>query len=203
MNTTEKITALVLASGMGSRFGGDKLSHKIEVNGQAPLAIGVISALKVKPFVDEVICVIRPNDTALKQAYLNHGFSVVENPDFKQGLSSSIKAGINAINADTKNHYMICLADMPYIKADSYKAVTELFKARLKNKADIIVRPRLSEKNKLGHPVIFSHVFKTDLLTLKGDDGGKPLLQKYGFDSLEVNDFGVLTDIDFKADLNP
>jgi len=205
ITSTDIITAIVLASGSGSRFGGKKLLHEVVINNNLPLALGVISALNVKPFVDHVICIVQPEDKALKKQFEFHGFTTVDNLDFEQGLSSSIKAGIrfcqeNYTNA-SNNHYMICLADMPYIEANTYKAVTKQFRASIKTHANTIIRPVLTEYNKSGHPVIFSKKFETELLNLTGDDGGKPIIKQHGFDSVNVDDAGVLADIDYLKDI--
>ena len=206
ITSTNTITAIVLASGLGSRFGGKKLLHKLIINDKPPLALGVISALNVKPFVDHVICIVQPEDKVLKQQFEFHDFTTVDNPDFKQGLSSSIKAGIrfcqNNYKYASSNHYMICLADMPYIEANTYKAVTKQFKARIKTHANTIIRPVLTDNKKAGHPVIFSNKFETELLNLSGDDGGKPIVKQHGVDSVIVDDAGVLADIDRKTDIH-
>lgn len=193
------ITAIVLASGLGTRFGGDKLLKNIPYDENLKLPIGLISALNIKPHVDNVICIVRPNDLKLKQLFQVQGFHTVDNPDFEQGLSSSIKAGILACQEN--NHYLICLGDMPYIQANTYQASIAHFLQGLKTRPNTIVRPVLKENNKAGHPVIFSNTFKGQLLNLVGDDGGKPVIKQNGFSPIAVNDKGILEDIDRPTDI--
>lgn len=197
----QKITAIVLAAGLGSRFGGDKLltpiQHPDKTNSKQPL--GLISALNVQPHVDEVICIIKPNDQALKTLFESKGLKTICNANYETGLSSSIKAGIKACEDSQNHHYMICLADMPYIQAMTYKKIIEAF-----NCIQTITRPMFITEtgiNKSGHPVIFPHKYRNELLNLTGDEGGKPLIKRYDVNQVITSDSGIIMDIDVKQDI--
>lgn len=100
---TAKVTGLLMAAGMGSRFGGHKLRHPLS-NG---LPMGVQSALNLKQIVDEVICVVRPDDHVLIGLFEERGFTIVKNPEHNTGLSSSIKAGVKA--ASDSDYWIVAL----------------------------------------------------------------------------------------------
>lgn len=200
-NPILKISAVLLASGNGIRFGGDKLLHPINHpdahSHEHKQAIGLISALNVQPFVDEVICVVRPDDLTLTTIFKTHGMKIIENPDFSEGLSTTIKHGVKGAKAE--NAIMICLGDMPFIKPESYQSLLKLFNA---NPARIT---RLMYENngtvQAGHPVIFPASEKEALQQIKGDSGAKALLKKKDVLSDITNDNGVIFDIDTQQDL--
>lgn len=193
------ITAIVLASGLGSRFGGDKLLKNIPYNKDLALPIGLISALNVRPHVDQVICVVRPHDIQLQQLFQIQGFQTIDNPNFKEGLSSSIRTGVLACAKDS--HYLICLGDMPYIQSNTYQSLITRFLNHTKDQTKTIARPMFNENHKQGHPVIFSNDFKKALLSLSGDNGGKSILKKNDVLTVNLNDHGILDDIDYPENI--
>lgn len=200
---TPKITAVLLASGSGTRFGGDKLLHLINDFSMHPSeqkqAIGLTSALKVQAFVDEVICVVRPDDLILTKLFKAHGLKTIENPDFKTGLSASIQHGVKAAKAD--NAIMICLGDMPFIKPGSYQSLIEKFNANPDRITRLMYQNDDTKPKQAGHPVIFPASTKQALQQLKGDSGAKALLKEIDVLCAITNDNGVVFDIDTQQDL--
>jgi molybdenum cofactor cytidylyltransferase len=201
-NIKPNISAIILAAGNGSRFGGDKLLHEIEYTNNkdsiTSKSIGLISALNVLPHVDEVVCVVRPNDTQLIKLLEPHPFTIVTNKDYQQGLSSSIKAGVLAVKP--ANNIMICLADMPFIKTHSYQAVIDGFNAD----KNTVCRPVFFNEHSIlkpGHPVIIPNKFKDKLMKLNADKGAQLLIQSLPVHTVRLVDQGVIRDIDRKEDL--
>jgi len=200
-NIKPKVTALVLAAGKGTRFGGDKLLHAIPYTNQdgtiSTSAIGLISALNVKPHVDDVLCVVRPHDHDLINLYKEHGLSIVTNDEYEVGLSTSIQKGIESIKPN--HHIMICLADMPLIQAHSYQGLIKHFNAD----PNLICRPYNTEyiHEQPGHPVIFPCSLKPLLLTLDGDKGAQGLISQHPINLVSVCDKGIYLDIDTQQDL--
>lgn len=199
---TQPITAILLAAGSARRFKSNKLMHQIISRPSGlkvkALPMALMSALNAKPHIDRLICVVRPEDQALQAELKRHKLETVLNPNHQQGLSSSITAAIKYINPE--HNIMICLADMPYIKASSYKAIIHQFQSNPKS----IARPmlELNGVSKPGHPVIIPNHLRSDLLKLSGDTGASHLLKTNPPNILLLEDMGIYQDIDTPEDLN-
>jgi len=187
------ITGLIMAAGMGRRFGGDKMLHPIENPSGPALAMGLQSALNLRPWVDEVICVLRPQDQRLKQLFIQHGFKTQVNPHHQQGLSSSLVTGIEA--APHADMWLIALGDMPFIQPASYRQLKQVLDAG--DKQQIV---RLSHQQRPGHPVVFPQRLKGQLLALRGDEGASTVVKQEQPRLIEVNDAGIHRDIDRPGD---
>lgn len=195
---------LLLAAGQGSRFGGDKLRHRLE-NGTP---MGLQAALNLKQAVDEVICLVRPEDKTLIKIFSEQGFTVVKNSEHRSGLSSSIRTGIKA--RPDADYWLIALGDMPYIQSRTYQALSHnIDKALRQNKHQHnIIRPVFSHSNNQnekqpGHPVAFPNRFKDKLLALSGDIGAASIVNKASHETrlISVNDAGILKDVDERRHL--
>jgi molybdenum cofactor cytidylyltransferase len=91
---------------------------------------------------------------------------------------------------------VIALADMPFLEPATIKAVAERVRA-----GDAIVAPVY--RGERGHPVGLASRFRTELETFRGDEGARSLLraQKEQIRLLEVQDAGVVRDVDTPGDL--
>ncbi len=189
------ITGIVLAAGMGSRFGGDKMLHLIKHEDGTDIPMGLLSALNLKPWVDQIICVVRPQDEALIKLYKQHGFNIHKSENYQQGLSASLIAGVQA--SHNASAWVVALGDMPFIKSSSYEKIKKGLAATLNNK--IVV---LTYNNKPGHPVAFPQRLKNNLLGLQGDVGARSIVLSEGENivSLEAADKGIHLDIDYRLD---
>ena len=213
------IVGVILAAGLGSRFGGDKLLHPLpnqkralnnaqaekQVNTQTHLAMGLQSALNLAPYVDEVMCVVRPEDKVLAELFTEHGFKVCVSEDYQKGLSASFMAGVKA--SDQASMWWIALGDMPFVQQASYHAIQQqaLLQAQKPESEQKIIRPYsiTSASPKPGHPVVFPKRLKAQLLNLTGDEGAKAILKSERDDVLQVllKDKGIHLDVDELSDL--
>ncbi len=206
------IVGVLLAAGLGSRFGGDKLLHLLpnqkrttQANTDSELAMGLQSALNLAPYVDEVVCVVRPEDKTLASLFTQHGFKVCISVDYQKGLSASFMAGVQA--SEQASMWWIALGDMPFIKEASYRSIQKqvLLQADMPENEQKIIRPFSTTGTSLkpGHPVIFPKRLKKQLLNLTGDEGAKAILKQEREDVLQVllEDNGIHLDVDEIADL--
>jgi molybdenum cofactor cytidylyltransferase len=117
---------------------------------------------------------------------------LVQNPDFADGLGTSLKAGIAAVPADADGA-VVCLGDMPQVDA---ALIDRLIAAFDPDRGALVVVPTFEGKR--GNPVLWSRRFFPDLMAIEGDVGARHLIGRYREAVLEVPVAGkaALTDID-------
>ena len=104
----------------------------------------------------------------------------VHNPNFADGLSTSLKAGIAALPAEIDGA-IVCLGDMPQIDA---KLIDRLIAAFHPERGALVVVPTIAGKR--GNPVVWSRRFFPDLATIDGDVGARHLIAGYQEAVVEV-----------------
>lgn len=129
--------------------------------------------------VDEVIVVTGNQAETIAKKVGKRPVKVVLNPDYRLGMSTSLKTGLASIDKDAEA-VMVVLADQPFIDAALINRLIDEFTCRNKG----IVVPVF--KGKRGHPIIFATKYRDELLQLRGDAGAKVLLQSHPDDVLEV-----------------
>jgi len=159
------MTAIILAAGFSKRFGGNKLLA--EINGK-PIIFKVVETVQKCGF-EEIILVSRSSH--VKELFKDSDINVVINENAAQGISTSIKCGI--LNAESADSFMFFVADQPFIDEKTVKALMEAYKSK---KGSIIV-PLYNGVN--GNPVIFAGAWKTELLKLTGDIGGRAIIKAH------------------------
>ena len=194
----KNIAALLLAAGSSRRFGThDKLCAL--VNGK-PIIAHAASKITSQLFSDR-IAVLNVNHSRLQALLNNAGFKTAINPNAKNGMGSSLAVGIRVIAKNRNNKSdAICvfLGDMPAIRAET---IETMVKATDNRDGPYILVPCF--KKQRGHPVIFTHHFFRDLSSLSGDEGGRNIMKKQDrfISTIEVDDPGILFDIDLTGDL--
>lgn len=107
------------------------------------------------------------------------------------GMGDSIAAAVRATSQ--ANGWLIVLGDLPLIQADTLRSLA----VALANH-DVVVP---TYKGQRGHPVGFSARCRESLANLKGDQGAAAVVRSFGATTLEMDDVGVILDIDTVADL--
>ncbi len=158
-----EFTAIILASGFSKRFKyGNKLIFKYEGK---PIVEHVMDAIKkCKRFKD--IILVSSYDDILDLAKIK-GFIFIKNIYHNEGIASSIRLGVE--NSKDTN-YMFFVGDQPGLDENLINKLLENF-----NGEDITV-PVFNGEFK--NPVIFPNKFKSKLLDLKGDIGGRVLIKE-------------------------
>jgi molybdenum cofactor cytidylyltransferase len=116
----------------------------------------------------------------VEQALAGLPVAFTHNPDFADGLSGSVKAGIAALPADA-DAAIICLGDMPQVDAALIDRMVEAFDP---SRGALIVVPTFEGKR--GNPVLWARRFFHDLSELQGDVGARHLIGTYADAVVEV-----------------
>ena len=185
------IRGLLLCGGKSSRFGTDKLCVEID---SSPLAAH--SARHLLAGAGNSLAVIPPGATALRAVLEKAGCEILESPHSVRGLGASLAAGIAA--TPDADGWIVALGDMPFIQPATIAAV----RRRLEEGAPIAA-PVMRATGERGHPVGFSRVLREELAALDGDEGARSVLARHraGIALIEVDDAGIVKDIDTPADL--
>jgi molybdenum cofactor cytidylyltransferase len=183
-----RIAAIVLAAGRSTRMGGpNKLLA--DIRGKPLVRIAAEEALGSR--ADGVIVVTGYQRERVEQALAGLKVRFVYNPDFAQGLSTSLKAGLAAVPSEADGA-IVCLGDMPQVRADMIDRLIGAFDPA---RGALIVVPTIEGKR--GNPVLWSRRFFPELAGLEGDVGARNLIGTYGEAVAEVPaDAAALLDID-------
>ena len=184
-----RIAALVLAAGRSQRM-GEKNKLLIKLDGQSMITrvVGQIAAAALDPCI-----VVTGHEAADVRAALG-GSSVIfiHNPDYAQGLSGSLRAGLKALPQDVDG-VLICLGDMPDVRAAHLQKLIAAFDPV---EGRTICVP--TYQGKRGNPVLFGAQFFAEMMSVSGDAGAKHLIGEHSDLVCEVamEDAAILLDID-------
>lgn len=186
--------AVVLAAGAGSRFLGDR--HK--------LATDVTTELGTRPLVEHaiehalaagigpVVVVTGAAPLALPTA-LAARVTVVANPSWAEGQSSSIAAGIAVASDLGADHVLVGLGDQPGVAPSAWRTVADA-----PPEWPIVVASYDGRRGP--HPVRL-HRSVWPLLPVSGDDGGRTVMREHPDLVHEVSCSGTAADIDTLEDV--
>jgi molybdenum cofactor cytidylyltransferase len=184
-----RIAAIVLAAGRSTRMGGpNKLLA--EIGGKPLVRIAAEQALasKARPVV-----VVTGHQHDKVEAAL-HGLDLrfTHNPNFAEGLSTSVRAGLAALPTDADG-VIVCLGDMPQVTAPLIDKLTTAFDPE---KGALVVIPVIDGKR--GNPVVWARRFFPELMAIDGDVGARHLIGRYPEAVAEValTDTAALVDVD-------
>lgn len=183
------IAAVVLAAGRSTRMGAvNKLIA--EIGGKPLVRIAAEQALASR--ARSVIVVTGHEREKVEQALAGLPVELVHNPDYAEGLGTSLKAGIGAVPEDADGA-IVCLGDMPQVDS---ALIDKLIAAFEPEKGAFVVTPSIDGRR--GNPVVWSRRFFSDLMAIQGDIGARHLIASYAEAVVEVPVTGdaALTDVD-------
>jgi len=184
-----KVAALVLAAGRGTRMGGpNKLLEEIGGKPIVRWAVEAAAASRARP----VVVVTGHEGDRVAAALKGLEFQRVHNPDFAEGLSTSLKAGLAALPADV-DAVAVTLGDMPEVTG---ALIDRLARAIDPARGMLIAVP--TRDGRRGNPVVWTRRFFEELRHLEGDVGARHLIAQHNESVVEVavDDEGAFRDID-------
>ena len=184
------ISGVVLAAGASSRMGRPKLA--IQLLGRTLLSYALDSFLRSG--VDEIIMVVREGQEVPPEPDSDARVRLVVNPDWREGMSSSLKAGIRSVKGEAA---VVGLGDQPLLRPSTIDELIRKYRAT----AARIVVPVFDSRR--GNPVLFDRSLFPQILKLGGDVGAKSLIDQNtgALAEVLVDDPGVVMDVDLPSDL--
>jgi len=208
------VVGVLLAAGTSSRFGKkNKLlvqlepedvhndqSYNLKENNREPVIRHSAHTL-LDAGLECVWVVVGHESNRIRRALSGLDVGFIENPAYKTGHGSSIRAGAQAINTKTLvqksvDAVVFGLGDMPYVKPDSVRALIRAYE----NGAGSALAA--GYENQRGNPVLFDKRHFTSLISCEKNKGGKEVLLSAPDGAvIETNDPGVQHDIDKQSDI--
>jgi molybdenum cofactor cytidylyltransferase len=187
-----RITGLLLAAGSASRFGSDKLLHRLPHG----VPIAVQAARHLKSELQQVIAVVSSRSGDLAAMLRAEGCAVCVCENAAEGMGASLACAARAAGA--ADGYLIALADMPFVRPSSIAAVRDALAG-----GAALAAPYFRARR--GHPVGIAGRFRAELEALGGDEGARRIIAAHEAQLMKVpvGDPGVIRDIDRPADLAP
>ncbi len=184
------VAVLVLAAGLSRRMGdSNKLLLRLP-SGKSILRTTLETA--VTAATGPVLLVAGHDAAAVAQEAVELDVQTIFTPDYTQGLSASLRAGLAAVPADCAGA-LICLGDMPFIPPALLRDLCLAFAPAADQD---IVQP--TYRGQPGNPVLWGRRYFAKIMELSGDIGARHLLlaNTQSLLRLEVNTPAVLADID-------
>lgn len=193
-----RVAAVVLAAGRGSRFGALK---QLLPWHDVPLAAHVADQALACAAIARVIVAVGAGADQVREALADRNVTCVPVPDWAEGQSRSVQAGLRAAVAAVPevSAVLFLLADQPGVSAGLLSALIQRHRETLAP----IVAPRY--RGRRGNPVLFDRRVFAEFGRLTGDIGGRPIIEAHAGEIAWVDwpTPEILQDIDVAADYGP
>jgi len=181
---------VILAAGSSSRLGQPKqlVLFKNE------FLINYIIDQIGRGGISDIRIVLGSHFSEIKEHIKNKKLEIIQNPDWKEGISSSIKYGLSNLRTGTEA-VLIFIVDQPFLNPKLIVKIMDKFGI---SKANIIAA---CVSGQIVHPVLYRKDVFAKLMELKGDIGGKAIFGKETVETINWEDERLLLDIDSISDL--
>lgn len=188
--TFEPVAGILLAAGSATRFGSPK--QLLDWKGKPFVRHVAETALQAG--LEPVVVVTGFCHADVESALDGLPVQLIHNPDYAQGQSTSMQAGISALPQQT-GAAVFLLADQPQIPVEVIHALKE---ARARSLAPILAPLVLEERR--ANPVLFDRNVFPDLMQVTGDVGGRAVFSKHKVEYIPWHDDILLFDVDKPED---
>ncbi len=171
VDDAKTVGAVVLAAGQSTRMGAENKLTKA-ISGEAMVRHPVKAALAAG--LDPIVVITGHDADAVTAALSDLPVSFTDNPAYADGLSTSLKAGLAALD-DRTDAAFVLLGDMPFVTADLLKAMRK----RLEPEAGAWIVVPTDPDGRWGNPVLLHRRFFPVLADLTGDRGARAVLKDH------------------------
>lgn len=176
------IALIVLAAGLGSRFGADKLSVPLD---DLPVGLHIARTSSAIDFGWRfAIC---SPASPVTPRFVDYGFTVIDNANPQAGQAHSLHLAIQAAEGTDAKALLVTLADMPFVTVGLIRKIA----------ACPGLAASFNGRNAMP-PALFPRTHWASLLNMQGDAGGRSLLhaaQKIEASATELRDIDVPDDL--------
>lgn len=186
------ITGILLAAGRGSRFDPSGARDKLLQPLDPATSVVASSARKLLAVLPRVVAVVRPGGEAVAAELRALGCETIVCELAGTGMAASLVHAIG--HARDAGGWIVALGDMPHVSPSTIQSL----KSALDEGAGIAAPVY---RGKRGNPVGFGRQYLPRLLALEGDQGARGILKQFPVREVDVDDGGILRDIDTPEDL--
>lgn len=185
------VSAVVLAAGASRRMGTPK--QLLRIGGETILE-RTLKNVRASSAA-EIVLVLGHAAESVEKTISTEQIRVVRNPDYQQGMGTSLRTGLAAISADA-GAALIVLADQPFVRPETLNG---LIACHQESKPQIIIPMYQGFR---GNPVLLDRSVFEEVKGLNGDVGCRAIFGDHteGICKLPVDDPGILLDIDSRSD---
>jgi molybdenum cofactor cytidylyltransferase len=183
-------TIIVPAAGRGSRFGGP--DHKLEQAFDGSTVLGATVRRAIQSQLPVVVVTIAALAPLVASQLATRDIVVLSAAEAARGMGATIAAGVAERSGATG--WLVLPGDMPLVQPGTLLAVASALEQHPVAYAQY--------RGRRGHPVAFAAELYSELIQLSGDDGARRVMLRYPAHGQEVDDPGVLLDVDTHGDLD-
>lgn len=180
---------VIPAAGSGSRFGGPL--HKLEQPYDGGTVLGTTLRHAIQTGLPVVVVTTAPLVPLVRGLLATRDIVTLSAAEAARGMGASIAAGV--AERPGAAGWLVLPGDMPLVQPRTLLAVA----AGLDQHPVVYAQ----YKGRRGHPVAFAAELYSELVQLSGDEGARRVAARYPALGQEVDDRGVLVDVDTSADL--
>lgn len=182
-------TIVVPAAGRGSRFGGP--GHKLEQPFDGATVLGTTVRHAIQTQLPVIVVTTAALAPMVGQLVATRDIVVLSAGEAARGMGYTIAAGV--AERSGAPGWLVLPGDMPLVRPGTLLAVATALEQHPVVYAQY--------KGRRGHPVGFAAELYSELILLDNDDGARRIVARYPAHGQEVDDPGVLQDVDTPADL--
>jgi molybdenum cofactor cytidylyltransferase len=182
-------TIIVPAAGRGSRFGGPL--HKLAQPFDGATVLGTTVRHAIESQLPVVVLTTADLAPLVSGLLATRDIVVLSDAEAARGMGATIAAGV--AERSGAPGWLVLPGDMPLVQPGTLLAVAGALEQHPVAYAQY--------QGRRGHPVAFAAELYSELIQLSGDDGARRVMLRYPAHGQDVDDPGVVQDVDTPADL--